>query len=74
MSLLTDYLINHPEWKIPPNNSILIKGGLTQTVEEMAKAIATECMLSGVDEVKITVFAEIDGWKHLVDEKIIKLS
>lgn len=76
MSLLSDYLAlqgKNVNLDLSPNN-LLIESMTTKAVREMSNAIATECLLRDVSEVKISVFAEIDGWSQLVDEKIIHLA
>ena len=73
MTLLSDYLEKHPQIETEPKD-ILIRCVTMETIKEMSKAIATECLLHGCEEVTLTLFADIDGWKHLVDEKTIRLS
>jgi hypothetical protein len=73
MSLLSDYLEKHPMVDVTPND-LLVQSVTTETIKEMSKAIATECMIHGVNEVTISVFADIDGWEHLVNEKRVHLT
>ena len=71
MSLLSEYLQNHPSAQAEPN--WMIKSVTEQTINEMSAAIEEECREKGVNDVNLVLYCYIGDEIKFVNAKRVTL-